>query len=175
MIWSPSKRFSSATQITAAGEKKQTVVHICTYIPLLMTCNRAFDVWCFCLQGCLLQRRRATFEAADSAHGGEHRRLHFNVPHSSLVRFPQILQFFFVREGAERSIQAPLACRDPQFVTSGRASATKTWAWRACVGTNLRRSRGCTWCFRSPWGSCRAQRSTAGARWRRPRPAPCSW
>lgn len=95
-------------------------------IPLLMTCNHVFNVLCFCLQGCVLQHRQATFEAADTAHGGKHRRLHFNVPHSSLVRFPQILQLFFVREGAERSIQAPLACRDPEFGTSGRASVIKT-------------------------------------------------
>lgn len=46
----------------------------------------------------------------------------------------------------------------------------------ACFwGSYLRRSRGCTWCFQSRWGSCWARWSTAGARWRLPRPARYSW
>lgn len=41
--------------------------------------------------------------------------------------------------------------------------------------TYLRRSRGCTWCFRSRLAGSSAQRSTAAARWPLPRPARCSW
>lgn len=79
-----------------------------------------------------------------------------------------------MREGTERTIQSALTCRDPGFVTSRPASVKNlsvAWLW----GPYLRRSRGCTWCFRSQWGSCWAQRSTAGARWRPPHPARYSW
>lgn len=41
--------------------------------------------------------------------------------------------------------------------------------------TYLRRSRGCTWCFRSLSGSFPARRSTAEAHRPLPRPARCSW
>lgn len=49
-----------------------------------------------------------TFKATNSAHGCKDRGLHFNIPHSSLVSLPQILQFVLVREGAEGSIKSAL-------------------------------------------------------------------
>lgn len=98
--------------------------------------DHTFNVFCvFCVSGLSAGRvefflfRRATFEAADSAHCSEHCGLHFDVPHSSLVRFPQIFQFFFVREGTESPIQSTLTCK--AVVTSRPASVTKTQAWHA--------------------------------------------
>lgn len=81
----------------------------------------------------------ATFEAADSAHGSEDCGLHFDVPHSSLVRFPQILQFFFVREGTESPVQSALTCRDPveaedQLLWRPPPSPPPPQAWHTCDG-----------------------------------------
>lgn len=68
-----------------------------------------------------------TFEAADAAHRGEHGGLHFNVPHSGLVRFPQILQLLLGRERAEGPVQPALACTEraelvSSFVAQGHRS-----------------------------------------------------
>lgn len=48
------------------------------------------------------------FEATDTAHSSKYGGLHFNIPHSGLVSFPQILQFFLMGEGAESSIKSAL-------------------------------------------------------------------
>lgn len=66
-----------------------------------------------------------TFEAADTAHGSKYGGLHFNIPHSSFVRFPQIFQFFFVREGAERSVKSALTCRDTAQGSSASMYVTR--------------------------------------------------
>lgn len=130
--------------------------------------------WCFWLQGCILLHRWPTFEATDTAHGSKHCGLHFNVPHSSLIRFPQILQFFFMREGTESSIQSALTYRDPSFATS-RPPCVNNISVMHLRQSYLHRSHVCTWCYRSRRGSYRGQRSTAEAHWRPPHPAQCFW
>lgn len=49
-----------------------------------------------------------TFEATDAAHSSKYGRLHFNIPHSGLISFPQILQFFLMREGTESAVKSAL-------------------------------------------------------------------
>lgn len=38
--------------------------------------------------------------------------LHFNIPHSGIISFPQILQFFFMGEGTDGSVESALTYRD---------------------------------------------------------------
>lgn len=49
-----------------------------------------------------------TFEATDAAHSSKYGGLHFNIPHPGLISFPQILQFFLMREGTESSVKSAL-------------------------------------------------------------------
>lgn len=60
-----------------------------------------------------------TFETTDTAHSSENSGLHFNIPHSGLISFPQILQFLFLGEGAQSSIQSALTYRNGKQDLSG--------------------------------------------------------
>lgn len=50
----------------------------------------------------------STFQVADTTHGSKHCRLHLDVPDSSLMSFPQILQLFLSGERAKCPIQSTL-------------------------------------------------------------------
>lgn len=49
-----------------------------------------------------------TFEVTRATHGCKNGGLHFDVPHAGLIRFPQILQFFLVGEGAQSPVEPSL-------------------------------------------------------------------
>lgn len=53
--------------------------------------------------------QKNTFEATYVAHSRKYGGLHFYISHSGIISFPQILQFFFVGEGAQSSVKSALA------------------------------------------------------------------
>lgn len=77
----------------------------------------------------------------------------------------------------EKEQRAPSSRPWPARAQQGRSapSQARVTAVEPIRSTHLRRNRGCTWCFRSPSARSSSQRSTAAARWPRPRPAQCSW
>lgn len=80
--------------------------------------------WKDCETGCLLFCNVGTFEATDTAHCSKHGGLHFNIPHSGLVRFSQILQLLLRREGAEGPVQPALTCTDTEQGSSATSWST---------------------------------------------------
>ena len=61
---------------------------------------------------CISMKVTDTFEATDAAHCSEDGGLHFHIPHSGIISFLQILQFFIMREGTDGPIESALTYRD---------------------------------------------------------------
>lgn len=93
--------------VIGSNHKSVEVKHISIYFfytCMMVSYNKLYlstEYFIFC-------NKNNTFEATDAAHSSKYSGLHFNIPHSGLISFPQILQFFLMREGTESSVKSAL-------------------------------------------------------------------